>query len=239
LKKHPFKWRQHLLASRIHVKILKSVDEIGKDPIDSLSNDSFYTYEWFRTVEATPAFKLEPFYISVFDGDRLVAFAPCFLDLGGNYNFYGGPKTVPLMYKILRVGKLTGLSKGHVLLCYSPMCLRSAVLVDRGTNEQSALNLVSSGIDSVCRRERILFSSFLFVSENDKRLTSGLEGLGYAKYPYDSTLSLDVVWSSFDEYLKSFSCHMRKNVRREIRKFAESGAETELVNDFGTFRNVQ
>ncbi|MEM2143945.1 MAG: peptidogalycan biosysnthesis protein [Candidatus Jordarchaeaceae archaeon] len=137
------------------------------------------------------------------------------------------------MNKILRLGKLTGLFEDHVLLCYSPMCLRSTVLFANGVNKLSALRLVSSGIDSVCRRERILFSSFLFVPENDKQLTSGLESLGYTKYSYDSTLYLDVVWASFDEYIKSLDYSVRKNVRREIKKFAESGAKIALVNDFG------
>jgi hypothetical protein len=221
------------LIDRIHVKIVKSVDEIGKDSIDSLSNDGFYTYGWFKTVETTSSFKLDPFYVTVFEGDKLVAFAPCFLDLGDDYFHYGGPKVVPLMKKLLSLGGAGKLWQAHMLLCYSPMCYRSRVLVDKIYDERVALNQVSKAIDFVCRRERILFSSFFFVSEHDRLLMSDLENLGYHKFHWDNTLYLDIQWASFDEYLKTLCARTRWSIRKEIRKCMENGIKIELVSEFG------
>jgi predicted N-acyltransferase len=222
------------LANLMQVKIFKSVDDIGKDSFDFLSNDGFYTYGWFKTVETTSAFKLDPFYVTVFEGGKLAGFAPCFLDLEDTYFFrWRGPKVVPLMKKILSVGSAGRLWQPHALLCYSPMCYRSKVLVGKGYEGKEILNQLSKGIDFVCRRERILFSSFLLVPEHDRLLMSDLENLGYQRFPWDDTLFLDIQWVSFDKYLESLRGHTRKNVKREIKMFVESGMKIELISEFG------
>jgi predicted N-acyltransferase len=221
------------LDDKINVEVFKSVDEIGKASIDSLSNDGFYTYGWFKTVETTPSFKLDPFYVTVFHAGKLVAVAPCFLDSGDYYFGYYGPTVVPLMKKILSLGGAGKLCKPHVLLCYSPDCLRSAILVEKRYDGISALKLISKTIDFICQKERILFSSFIFVSEHDGLLMYNLKDLGYHKFTYDKALYLDNQWTSFDEYLKTLGHHTSNNIRREIRLCRENGIEIELVSEFG------
>jgi predicted N-acyltransferase len=209
------------------------VDDVGKTSLDSLSNDGLFTYGWLKTVETSSSFNLDPYYVTVWEKNRLVAFAPCFLNLADDFSSYAGPTVLPLMKKLLSFGGSVGLWQSHRLVCYSPMCYRTRVLVEKGIDETSILRLVSGEVDFLCRRERILFSSFLYVSEHDRFLTSSLEGLGYQKYPYDDVLYLDINWTTFDEYLGSLRHHVSNNIRREIRKCLESGIEIELVSEFG------
>ena len=37
----------------LETRVFKTVDEIGKDAIDSLVDDGFFTYGWFKTLETS------------------------------------------------------------------------------------------------------------------------------------------------------------------------------------------
>jgi predicted N-acyltransferase len=208
------------------VRVFRSVDEIGRDSIDSISNDGFFTYGWFKTLETQESFNFWPLYIAVYDEGKLVAVAPCFADLEDHF-FIEGPRIIPFMKKLLSLGKRFGFCEDHVLLCYSPFCLRSKVLFEKGGEGKLILKLLSEKIDEICKKQRFLFSSFLFVSEFDKLLMENLQNLGYLQSPGTTTFYLDIKWSSFEDYLKSLTYKTRKNIRREIRKCAENGVSIE------------
>jgi len=214
------------LVSGKEVRVFRSVDEIGRDAIDSISNDGFFTYGWFKTLEAQKSFDFCPFYIAVYDEGKLVAVAPCFADLEDHF-FIEGPRIIPFMKKLLSLGKNIGFCENHVLLCYSPFCLRSKVLLEKSGNGKLILRLLSKKIDEICKKQRFLVSSFLFVSEFDKLLVKNLQNLGYLQSPGTTTFYLDIKWSSFEDYLKSLTYKTRKNIRREIRKCAENGVSIE------------
>jgi predicted N-acyltransferase len=222
------------LTQRLSVKIFKSVDEIGKNSIDSLSNDGFYTYEWFKTVENIPLFKLDPFYVTVSDRSNIVALAPYFLGFESYYphwkvNWF-------LMKPILFLNSWVKLPLARGLLSYSPLCNRSRVLFDKSYDGRSALNQISKAFDHVCQTNGILFSSFLFVSEYDELLASSLEDLGYRKFLYETSYYLDIQWKSFDEYLERLHGSNQgsgHSIRREIRKCVEDDIQIERVSEFG------
>ena len=208
------------------VRVFRSVDEIGRDSIDSISNDGFFTYGWFKTLETQKSFDFRPLYIAVYDEGKLVAVAPCFADLEDHF-FIEGPRIIPFMKKLLNLGKRVGFCEDHVLLCYSPFCPRGKVLLEKSGEGKRILRLLSKKIDEICKKQRFLFSSFLFVSEFDKLLMENLQNLGYLQSPGTNTLYLDIKWSSFEDYLKSLTYKTRKNIRREIRKCAENGVSIE------------
>jgi predicted N-acyltransferase len=213
------------LSSGKEVKVFRSVDEIGKDAIDSISNDGFFTYGWFKTLETQKSFDVRPFYIAVYDGGKLVAIAPCFADIEDHF-FIEGPK-FPFMKKLLSLGKRVGFCEDHVLLCYSPFCPRSKVLLGKSREGKTILRLLSEKIEEICKKQKFMFSSFLFVSEFDKLLTENLQKLGYLQFPGTTTLYLDIEWSTFEDYLKSLKHKTRMNIRREIKKCAENGVSIE------------
>ena len=187
------------------VKVFHSVDKIGRDSINSISNDGFFTYEWFKTLETQQSFPISPIYLAVYDEGKMVAFAPCFIDLHDEFFSYGPRVRYAVHYlkKILNLGQRVGFCQNHVLICYSPFCFRSKILLGKNSEEKMLLSLLSAKIDEICKKQRILFSSFLFVSEFDGLLKENLQNLGYLKSPGITTLNLDVQWSNFEDYLKS------------------------------------
>jgi predicted N-acyltransferase len=213
------------------VKVFRSVDEIGRDSIDSIADDGFFTYEWFKTLETQESFDVSPLYLAIYDESKLIAFAPCFIDVLGRY-FVDGPKNMPFMKTILNLGQQLGLCQNRVLLSYSPFCLRSKVLFGENCEEKPILKLLSEKIDDLCKREKVLFSSFLFVSEFDQLLMENLQNFTYLKFPGTTTFHLNVQWSNFEDYLKSLKHKVRLNIRREIKKCMQNGVAVE-ESEFG------
>jgi predicted N-acyltransferase len=225
------------LALSKEVKVFRSVDEIGRDSIDSLSDDGFFTYGWFKTLETQQSFDFRTIYIAVYEGGKLVALAPCFADLQDHF-FIDGPRIIPFMKKLLNLGHIIGLCQKHILLCYSPFCLRSKILLRKSREGKLILRLLSKKIDDICEKQGFLFSSFLFVSEFDGLLMENLQNMGYIKSPGTTTLYLDVKWSSFEDYLKSLKHKTRMNIRREIKKCAENGVTIEERDFKGLSANL-
>ena len=80
-----------------------------------------------------------------------------------------------------------------------------------------------------------MFSSFPFVSEHDKLLTSTLEDSGYQKFPCYTALNLDIQWKSFEEYSERIHGSNQgsgHSIRREIRKCEESGITIEVISEY-------
>lgn len=220
------------MSSKYEVKVFNTVEDIGKDSIDAISNDPFFTYGWLKTLEASKLLKSVPLYVAVYNENGLVAFLPCFIDLAGQYFLYG--PFLPLMKRILDLSRKLGIYQDHVLMCYSPFCYRSKILLGRTSDRKLILGLLSRKIDELCREQRILFTSFQFISECDSFLTVNLQNYQYFKIPWwTDTMYLAVQWSTFEEYMSSLPRSSRKTVRREIRKCQERGVEITEEPTFG------
>jgi len=215
-----------------NVRVFNKVDAIGKDPIDAISDDPFFTYGWFKTLETSKPIKSDPLYLTVYDGSSLVAFLPCFID--SVYPYFVYRPYLPFMKRIFKMGNGLSLWRDHVLMCYSPFSWRSTILLRSNSNRGLILSLVSGKVDDICRENRILFSSFEFLSEDDRLLMSHLQNNGYLNFPWwENSLFLDIEWSNFEDYLASLKHKTRLNVRREIKKFKESGITVDELSEFG------
>ena len=114
----------------LECKVFRSIDAIGRDSINSLAEDGFFTYEWFKTLETQQSFGISPFYLAVYNEDIVIAVAPCFVEL--SYFFQYGPQiryVMPLLQKLWLLGHQRGFCQNSVLLCYSPFCSRSKILL--------------------------------------------------------------------------------------------------------------
>ena len=211
--------------------VFKSVDSIGKEEIDKIADDGFFTYGWFKTLENSKQKEFPSFYATFYENGRLEAFAPCFIDKTDQY-FIFGPYVIPFMKTVLNMGSRLRFSQNHVLLCYSPFCYRSKVSLGTSLNEDKALDSVIRKIDDVCKKQKILFSSFLFVSEFDNNLSTCLQNFGYRQFFFRNCLYLDVRWNTFEDYLQSLKHGIRNRIRREMRSCKEGGVIIEEIEDF-------
>jgi predicted N-acyltransferase len=222
------------MTPAIKVVVFKTVDAVGKAAIDSIAQDGFFTYGWLKTLETSKPIDINPFYLAAYHAGKLVAFAPCFLDIADQY-FSFGPYVIPFMKSVLNMSKRLRFSKNHVLLCYSPFCYRTKISLGKNLNEKLVLNDLRKEIDAICKKEKILFSSFLFVSEFDEGLSTYLENVGYRKFFWRDTFYLNVRWQNFDDYLKSLKHNIRNRIRREIKSCKENGIIIEEVSEFKHF----
>lgn len=208
------------MVSQNEVRVSRTVDDINES-IDQISNDSFFTYGWFKTLESFGMLP-DPLYLAMSYEGATIAIAPCFIDKINDF-FSWGPNILPLLHRALNVGQRLALFKRNVLLCYSPACCRTKILFVNNYNDKTILSLFSKKIDDICKEQGVLFSSFLFVSEFDELLMKNLESLNYTKFPNIVTYYLDVNWSNFEDYLKSLKLGRRRTVRHEIKKCSENG----------------
>ena len=201
---------------------------LSPDEINSISSDAFFTYEWFKTLESSKSSTFYPVYFVAYFQDKVLAFAPCFIDKLDQFFYYSArlPLVLPLFRKMLFYGRKIGFCQEHVLICFSPFAGRTKISFLENVDKDRILNSIINAMAEFCRKERILFSSFLFVSEKDKTLIKNLTNFKYLVAPgLYSTFYLDMQYANFEEYLNSLKYKVRKNVRREIRKCAENNVK--------------
>ncbi|HVP92720.1 MAG TPA: GNAT family N-acetyltransferase [Acidobacteriota bacterium] len=213
------------------VRISKTIDEIGR-AIDSIADDGFFTYGYFKTLETSKPFNTVPLYLSMYDEDKIIAATPCYIDLRNRPS--ASENRPSFMRRIVSITSHFGFYPDRLLVCSSPSSYHSKILVEKNLENKAILGQMCSSIDDVCKKENIPFSSFPYVSEFEDFLIRNLPDFGYLRFPSDTTLSLDVQWSSFEDYLASLESHkIRTTVRREIKKCKESGVTIAEEPSFG------
>ena len=66
------------MLSGKEVRVFRSIDEIGKSTMDSIADDPFFTYGWFKTLETQQTYRYSPIYLAVYDESKVVCVAPFF-----------------------------------------------------------------------------------------------------------------------------------------------------------------
>lgn len=208
------------------VNVFRSIEDIGLQALETLNDDDpFFSYEWFKILENQKCFPNTVYYVAVYDNNVLIALAPCFEDWANIYFFAKPPMRffTAFLQKLLILGNKFGFCQNHMLLCYSPSCGRSKIIQKNTYNPKVISDLITKQIDSLCKKERYLFSSFPFASSFDKRLIAALSDASYANTLGITNFFLDIKWRSFEDYLKSMNRNHRKNINRKIRAFKGNG----------------
>ncbi len=214
----------------LRVEVLKTINDVDKPTLNELSNDGFFTHEWFETLESSKTFRIIPRYFVVHENDKMVAIAPCFIEYESQY--FTLEEQTPWLRRFRKIGNRLGFSLAPPMVCHPPSSHHSRVLVKKGSNGKAVLGALCSKIDECCKKDRVLFSSFPFVSEFDDFLLRGLADCGYTKIPSTDMAYLDIRWGSFEEYLAHLSYGRRKTIRREIRQNSKHGIEIVQQTDF-------
>jgi predicted N-acyltransferase len=205
----------------LQVKVFQSITEIDKDAIDSISDDPFFTFGWFRTLETLKYRGITPIYLAVYSENNIVGFAPFFIE---SIEHTSNNLISKFMNLVIRIA----FHQNHVLSSLSPFCARSKILFSNDQEKKVVLDLITKRIDAICKKKKILISQFSYVSEFDKVLIDNIQNYGYQKYPGITTFYLDVKWTSFEDYIKEMKQKNRESLRRQIRKCKENGVTIEL-----------
>lgn len=84
------------MVAQDQVTVTHTVDDISES-IDRISNDSFFTYGWFKTLESFGRLP-DPLYLILSHEQEIVAIAPCFIDKTDDF-FSWGPNIFPFLHR--------------------------------------------------------------------------------------------------------------------------------------------
>jgi hypothetical protein len=222
----------------IKAEVFNAIDKIGMKQIDSLAVDFGHSYEWLKCVEIDKArFGIEPFYLAIYHEGKLMALAQSSIQ---NAFQYFTPKGKNFLIRVaIDLSHRLGLSinRGRAIDCSLTSISHEETLPGDNFHIATALDLIFDKIDYLCKRKKILLSSFSLVPESEKVLIQSLQNSGYSKTDSRNSFYLDIQWSSLEEYVGSLEKKVRKNVRREMKRCRESGVtieEESLTVDYAT-----
>lgn len=226
------------IIKSLRIKEFRTIEDAKREQIDSLVDDGFFTYGWFKTLESTKKINLKPFYLAAFNKDKMVAFTPCFLDIDDQF-FRFATKLGLIIKGLLKIRNKLNFGQNHVLICYSPYCYRTKIFSDKNLDKKILIKKFSEKINDICKKEKILFSSFLFISQFDKDSSTNLGINGYHKFPRRThSYYLPINWHSFEEYLSSLKYKTRKNANREIKKLHKNNIKIDRLTEFKEFSTI-
>ncbi len=214
-----------LLTTQYQFKTLKNIDLIGRTALNSIADDGFFTYEYFKTLETTKSSPFKPFYLVICNKDKVEAIAPYLIEPFNN-------KQTSRLGRIIKISDTLGFLSNRQLNCHSPNSFHSQILLKEKASTKNYLDIFLKKIDDLCKIQRIPFSCFPYVSEFDKALISNLQDFGYLNHHFLKTWYLDIQWSEFDEYLGGFNHKTRNIIKREIKNCQDSGVTVSEEKDF-------
>ncbi len=164
--------------------------------------------------------------------EKVVGFTPCFFDSLDNHLVFRANKKIFSLCSGLR------LLQNRILICSSPFSFHSQILIKQGVPQKTIVDTMLQKIDEICQKEGIKFSLFPFVSEFEKPLVDKLQYYDYVKLHSKKALYLDIKWSCFEDYLKSFNANTRRNIKREIENFKKNKVIIEEIPEFKEFAKI-
>lgn len=217
-------------CEEIEAKVIDAIEIIGMKQVDSLAVDIYQSYGWLKSLEIDKAlFRIEPFYLVMYHEDKLMALAPACINK--DYQYFESKRKNLVIRVAIDLSHRLGLSmnRGRAISCSRPNVFHEETPGDN-IHITPALDLMLNKIDYLCKREKILLSSFFPVPEYEKVLIERLQNFGYSKTYSVNSFYLDIQWSSLEEYIGSLESKVRKNVRREIKKCKDSGVIIEKAS---------
>ena len=206
----------------------QATSEIAEDQWRSLVRADdlpFYRWQWLHHLETSgsivPKQGWQCCHLSLWRGERIVAFAPLYLK-GHSYGEFIFDQSFAQLAGQLGLRyypKLVGMSplspvegyRFHVADGEDPAVLTS-VLLDR--------------IDDFCRRNSILSCNFLYVDSDWQRLA---EAAGCAVWINQQSEWSNPGYGTFEDYLADFNANQRRNIRRERRAVSAAGLTVTAV----------
>jgi hypothetical protein len=221
---------------KTRVEVIEAIDTIDTKQLDSLAVDFCHSYGWLKCVEIDKArFRIEPFYLAVYHEDKLIALAQS--SIQNDFQYFQSKDKNYLIKAVIESTHRLGFSinRGRAIDCSQTSISHEETQSDDDLPIHIALDLMINKIDELCKRKKILVSSFSLVPESEKLLIRSLQNSGYSKTFSANSFYLDIQWSSLEEYLGDLEGKVRRNVKREIKKCNETGVTIEkesLTNDY-------
>ena len=199
-------------------RVVESLGEIGRAPWDSLFPGSLETYDYLLAVEQAglPDFRWR--YVTVSEGDTLLAAAPAFLTEYGLETTLAGPPR-QMMEGLRRIAPRALTLR---LACVGSPCTTTASLgfapsLSHG-ERPAVLRQLLDAFESEALKARCSLFALKDVVEADRAVMDAAAApLGYRPIASLPIASLDIDFASLDEYLGRLTASARKDMRRKLR----------------------
>ncbi len=195
------------------VKISQDLERVGRAEWDNLFPPVAEGYGFFKTTEDTLSNQFRHYYICIYEYGRLACLAPCFvMDYPFDTTLPGPLKRLARWLKPV-LGRLL---LPRVLICGSPACEGRLGLKNSARHDLVAREL-GQALAWLVRHEKAGLIAFKDFSETYTGFLDRMQRFGYGKIMSYPSVTLDINFGSFEEYLATLSHASRKSLRRDLK----------------------
>ncbi len=215
--------------ARFTTKIVGTVTALDKADWDSVFPSIAEGYNFFQTIDQTLRQQFKTFYIAIYEQERPVCIAPCFIAE------YPLETTIegPLKNFILKIRKIfPHLFNLHVLVCGSPAC--EGRIGIKSDDREAVTECLIDAMRGQAKKERIGIVAFKDFAREFSVIFPVLRRRGFHEIESYPAVELPIRFKSFEDYLSSLSRATRKDLKRKFARVKGHAAITlEVTNSLG------
>jgi predicted N-acyltransferase len=217
----------------LEIKIFHSITEIKKEDWDFLTEDNVYmSYEWLKTIEETTVFPSLPYYITINNQGEIICASVCYLEPLNDARIIDRV----MLGRLHKFRLLKRISFSPSIICNRQRGDGTHFIFLPGIKHELILLLQNKILDEIEKiaKDNNTSICFLNVIDEEKQLIESLIKRGYYMSMDLPSNSMDVKWSSFDEYKKHLSMkypYMDKSIRHQLNRNRKSGVVIEQIQN--------
>ena len=214
--------------SRLQVKILNSLQEVGRDEWDALVADGspFLEWDWLACLEESQCVLAktgwQPQHLTVYDDERLIAACPMYLKGHSMGEFV-------FDHAWADAAQRAGIHYYPKILVAAPFTPATGVrfLTAPGSDRKGLIQILGKTLREVCERNSLSSVHINFCLPDE---AEALSQIGYLKRVGIQYQWLNHNYQTFDDYLAHFRSKRRNQIKREMREMEKRGVEIEVLS---------
>ncbi len=214
--------------SGLQVKILNSLQEVGRDEWDALVADGspFLEWDWLACLEESQCVLAktgwQPQHLTVYDNDRLIAACPMYLKGHSMGEFV-------FDHAWADAAQRAGIHYYPKILVAAPFTPATGVrfLTASGSDRKGLIQILGKTLREVCERNSLSSVHVNFCLPDE---AEALSQIGYLKRVGIQYQWLNHNYQTFDDYLAHFRSKRRNQIKREMREMEKLGVEIEVLS---------
>lgn len=212
-------------------KIYRKIQDIPPQDWEAVFPNTQESYCFYKTIDESNFSGFSLYYIAVYENQKAVGFAPCFLmdysfdaTLG---EFFGGMvrgvrKMFPgfLKMKMLMCGSVCG--EGRIGIAYD----KRPLVVD----------VIVKAMEGIAKQTKTSVITFKDFSEEYASDFTHLLNDGFCRFFSFPVAEMDIRFNSFEDYLMNLGSHSRADLRRKFRRIEKlEKVELQLTGELGEY----
>jgi len=199
-------------ARKLHTKVIRDITQISHEEWSRVYPQEFEGYGFFKTLQEAGLDQFEWHYILVYENEKLVGGAPCFLMHYPLDTTIQGPiKSVLLKIK----EKFPRFLELRAMVCGLPMGQgRFGAVIEPG----EVVRAIYEALDALAASRKISLLGFKDFGVAECEWLDALQDEGFYKFESMPSTEMAVPFKSFDEYVKTLNRVSRDGLKRKLKK---------------------